>query len=151
MATAGNNGRSQVFINMSRSVSLNLYDATGAYLPLKNLSSPIVITIPREPNLLLPPMTLQNVTGQGTSPSANSNNRQFSLFYVNVTSPTDDITLSATFEFKSDNPALGYMVIFRFDAIPVLNSTMNRTDGSRIFCPGGKARGTFLVLSKPLD
>jgi hypothetical protein len=122
---------------MSRSVSLSLFDTDGTTLSVNNLSSPIKIIIPRDSNLLLSPMTLQNVTGQTVSTTAN-NNRQFSLFYVNVTSSTPSLTLSATFELKSENLALGYMIIFRFDAIPVLNSSMNQTDGYQVFCPIGK-------------
>jgi len=86
-------------------------------------------------------MTLENITGQTVSTTAN-NNRQFSLYYVNVTSPSPSLTLSATFEFKSDNAALGFMIIFRFDAIPILNSSMNQTDGYRVFCPAGKKRNS---------
>jgi hypothetical protein len=122
---------------MSRSVSLSLFDADGTTLSVNNLSSPIKITIPRDSNLILPPMTLENITGQTVSTTAN-NNRQFSLYYVNVTSPSPSLTLSATFEFKSDNAALGFMVIFRFDAIPILNSSMNQTNGYQVFCPAGE-------------
>ena len=85
-------------------------------------------------------MTLQNVTGTSVSTVGANNNRQFSLYYVNVTSPSDNITLSATFELQSDNSALGYMIIFRFDAIPVLNSSMSKIDGSRVLCPAGKTK-----------
>jgi hypothetical protein len=122
---------------MSRSVSLSLFDADGTTLSVNNLSSPIKITIPRDSNLILPSMTLENITGQTVSTTAN-NNRQFSLYYVNVTSPSPSLTLSATFEFKSDNAALGFMVIFRFDAIPILNSSMNQTNGYQVFCPAGE-------------
>jgi hypothetical protein len=121
---------------MSRSVSLSLFDADGTTLSVNNLSSPIKITIPRDSNLILPSMTLENITGQTVSTTAN-NNRQFSLYYVNVTSPSPSLTLSATFEFKSDNAALGFMIIFRFDAIPILNSSMNQTNGYNVFCPAG--------------
>ncbi|CAF4044663.1 unnamed protein product, partial [Rotaria sp. Silwood2] len=134
LAIAGYNGRTQININMSRSVSLNLLDSNGTTIPLNNLSTPIEIIIPRDPNLLLPPMKLQNVTEQTTLTKGN-NNRQFSIYYINVTSSIESLTLSTTFEFKSDNLSLGYMVIFRFDAVPILNSTMNQTDGYKFFCP----------------
>ncbi|CAF4570593.1 unnamed protein product [Rotaria sp. Silwood1] len=136
-ATAGYNGRTQTNINMSRSVSLSLFDSNGTTIPLNNLPTPIEIIIPRDPNLLLPSMTLQNVTGQ-TKLTKENNNRQFSIYYINITSSTKSLTLSATFEFKSDNLSLGYMLIFRFDAVPILNSTMNQTDGYKIFCPAAQ-------------
>ncbi|CAF3507643.1 unnamed protein product [Rotaria sordida] len=134
LATAGYNGRTETNTNMSRSVSLSLFDSSGTTIPLTNLPTPIEIIIPRDPNLLLPSMTLQNITAQ-TTLSKGNNNRQFSIYYINVTSSTKNLTLSATFEFKSDNLLLGYIVVFRFDAVPILNSTMNQTDGYRIFCP----------------
>jgi hypothetical protein len=114
----------------------------GTTLSVNNLPSPIEIIIPRDANLLLPSMTLENITGQNQSTTAN-NNRQFTLYYVNVTSPAPSLTLSATFEFKSDNSALGFMVIFRFDGIPILNSSMNQTDGYRVFCPAGKQNKSY--------
>ena len=115
---------------------MNLFDTNGTTLSVKNLSSPIKIIIPRDPNIILPLMTLQNLTGQSVVTSTN-NNRQFSLYYVNVTSPTTSLTLSATFEVKSTDAMLGYLLILRFDAVPILNSSMNRTDGYRVFCPAG--------------
>ncbi|CAF1178747.1 unnamed protein product [Adineta steineri] len=134
MAPAGNNGRSQVSINMSRSIALGLIDSTGTTILVEGLSESIQIIIPRDTSITLPAMAFQNVTGQTTSTTGN-NNRQFSLFYVNVTGPSATITLSATFEFKSDNSALGFLVIYRFDAIPYLNSTINKTNGQNVFCP----------------
>jgi hypothetical protein len=101
--------------------------------------------IPRDSNLLLPSMIFENITEQTQSTNAN-NNRQFTLYYVNVTSPTQSLTLSATFEFKSNNSELGFMVIFRFDAIPILNSSMNQTDGYRVFCPAGKQQNKEILL-----
>jgi len=130
---------------MSRSVSLGFLDSTGASRTLTNLQQLIEIIIPRDPSLTLPAMTFQNVSGQNTSSSGN-NNRQFSLFYVNVTGPSALITLSASFEFKSNNPALGFAVIYRFDAIPILNSSMNMTDGGRVFCPAGKSNKYLIIL-----
>lgn len=138
MATAGLNGRTYVNINMSRSVSLSFIDETGSVIPVNNLASPIELIIPRDSSLTLPSMTFENVTGQIQSSTTPNNNRQFLLYYINVTAPTTSLTLSATFEYKSDDPTLGFMIIYRFDAIPILNSTMNLTDGYDISCPKGK-------------
>jgi hypothetical protein len=136
LATAGINGRTQAMISMSRSVSLTIQSSNETVLSLNNLPQPIEIQIPRDTNLLIPPMTLQNVTGLIMLTGAN-NNRQFALYYVNVTSPTESLTLAAIFEFKSANPSLGFLVIYRFDAIPIFNSTINQKDGYKIFCPTG--------------
>jgi hypothetical protein len=124
---------------MSRSISINFLNTNGTTLTVNNLSLPIKIIIPRDTSLILPSMTFENISQQ-TLPTSNNknNNRQFSLYYVNITSPTESLTISATFEFKSDNSSLGFMIIFRFDAIPILNSSMNQTDGYKVFCPTGK-------------
>ncbi len=131
---------------MSRSVSISLLDSMGTTFSVNNLPLPIEMLIPRDSNLLLPSMIFENITEQTQSTNAN-NNRQFTLYYVNVTSPTQSLTLSATFEFKSNNSELGFMVIFRFDAIPILNSSMNQTDGYRVFCPAGKQK-ILLIISR---
>ncbi|UJR27333.1 hypothetical protein I4U23_008626 [Adineta vaga] len=137
LATAGTNGRSEANINVSRSVTLDFIDGSGTRKSVENLLDPVEIIIPRDTSIVLPAMALQNVTGSISSSTGN-NNRQFSLFYVNVTGPSASITLSTTFEFKSDNPALGFVVIYRFDGIPLLNNSINKTDGHRVFCPNDK-------------
>ncbi|CAM4771183.1 unnamed protein product [Rotaria magnacalcarata] len=134
LAAAGYNGRTYAHVNMSRSVSLDILDSTGTTIPFTNLPEPIEIIIPRDSNLALPPMILENVTGETRSTAAN-NNLLFSLYYVNVTSSIAGLTSSATFELKPDNLSTGYFVILRFDAIPTLNSTLNRIDGYKVFCP----------------
>lgn len=123
---------------MSRSVSVNLLEATGKIISMKNLPSSIRIIIPRDTNLLLPVMAYQNVTGMNTSSNITANNnRQFALYYVNITTANENLTISATFELKPENASLGYMIIFRFDAIPILNSTVNQINDFKIFCPSG--------------
>ncbi|CAM2704890.1 unnamed protein product [Rotaria socialis] len=134
LAGAGYNGRAYANVNMSRSVSLELLDSTGAAIPVTKLPQPIEIIIPRDPNLVIPPMTLENATGETRSTGAN-NNRLFSLYYVNVTSSIAGLTLSATFELQPDNLSTGYFVILSFDAIPILNSTLNTIYGYKLFCP----------------
>jgi hypothetical protein len=118
-------------------MALSLFDELGSNIEFNGLSSPIELKIPRDSNLLLPLMTLQNVTGMKMSATSANNNRQFNLYYINVTSVNENVTLSATFELKPSNDSIAYMLIVRFDGIPILNSSMNQTDGSRILCPTG--------------
>lgn len=82
-------------------------------------------------------MTLENVTGPLGTTKPN-NNRFFSLYFVNVTGTTKALTLSATFELQPDTSTPGYLIIYRFDGIPTLNSTIRLMDGFKIFCPQGK-------------
>lgn len=120
---------------MSRTLALTLYDSQGDTLAVQNLPTPIQMTISRDPALLLPSMIYQNMTGQTISTTGRNNNRQFALYYVNVTSASASLTLSATLEIKSENFSIGYMIIYRFDNIPVLNSSMTTIDGYQVFCP----------------
>ena len=137
LAATGKNGGSQASISVSRSVALSMFDSQGMSKSIQGLSTPIELLIPRDTSIVIPQMTLQNATGR-TSTSTANNNRQFSLFYVNVTGPSATVTLSATFEFKSIDPTVGYVVIYRFDDIPLLNTSVNKTNGHRVFCPAGK-------------
>ncbi|CAF1616393.1 unnamed protein product [Adineta ricciae] len=137
LAAAGNNGRTQASVNVSRSVGLSIFDSQGTSKPIQGLSKPIELLIPRDTSIVIPQMTFQNATGR-TSTSTANNNRQFALFYVNVTGPSATVTLSATFEFKSVHPSVGYVVIYRFDDIPLLNTSVNKTNGHRVFCPADK-------------
>lgn len=123
---------------MSRSLSVSLYDSYGTTLSARNLSSPIRMIISRDPSLVLPSMTYENMSEQIVSRTTKNNNRQFALYYVNVTSESPSLSLSATFELKSDDSTKGFMLIYRFDGIPILNSSMNLTDGYQILCPAGK-------------
>lgn len=138
LPSSGGNGRTEAAINMSRTVSLALSDASGITIAVNNLSSPIVVIIPRDPSLQLPPMTFQNGTQMSMTSTTTNNNRQFALYHVNVISTNGNVTVSATFELKPDNLTQSYLLIYRFDGIPTLNSTLNQTDGSKILCPNGQ-------------
>lgn len=82
-------------------------------------------------------MALQNVTSHGGLVGQNNNNRQFTLHQIKFQSPGPNLTVSLTFELKAINRSLSYLIIYRFDGIPILNSTTNVTDGMKIFCPAG--------------
>ncbi|CAF0957173.1 unnamed protein product, partial [Didymodactylos carnosus] len=136
LAAAGQNGRSVANINLSTSVSLTFLDATGTTISITNLSALIEIIVPREKNLSPPPMTYQNVTNVIASHiSSSNNNKQFFIHYINITPTNINLTLSISFEMKPVNLNLGYMLIMKFDGIPMLNSTKNMTDGWEVLCP----------------
>ncbi len=55
-------GTSQSYTNLSRSISLSILDQNGNPIPVEiDLNHPIEILIPRDPNLILPPMIPQDV------------------------------------------------------------------------------------------
>ena len=121
-------GRWQSNTNLSRSISLSLFDQYGNEIPMRtNASQPIELIIPRDPNLVLPSMTLQNVTGLTTTPHS----QLFNLHFVNITST---LPVSVHLEIHPLNINLSYLFIYRFDRSPILNSTTNQTDGWMSFC-----------------
>ncbi|CAF4200745.1 unnamed protein product, partial [Adineta steineri] len=115
--------------NLSRSISLSIIDQNGNEIPFKaNENNSIKLIIPRDPNVLIPSMYLQNVT----SINSTINNLLFNYHYVNITS---SFPISVHFEIHSLNTNLAYLFIYKFDQTPQLNSSINLIDGWTMFCP----------------
>jgi len=112
LASFGNSANT----NVSRSISFSLFDSNGNEI---SLDYPIEIFIPRDPNRILPPMILQNVT---------SRQQLFNFHYVNITTI---LSISIHIEIEPLNSSVGYLLIYKFDKIPQLNEI----DGWTIFCP----------------
>ena len=113
--------------SLSRSVSLTIFDKYGENeVGIEtNLSQPIEWIIPHDPNLILPPMAFQNVT-------TISHHQLFHLHYVNITSR---LSISVHLEIRPLNRSIGYLLIYKFDQIPQLNSSINQIDGWTLLCP----------------
>ena len=119
------NSRSQPNTNLSTTISLAMFDQNGNEISLKtNLSNPITIIIPRDPNLSIPPMILQNVTSLNSTPS----NQHFQYHYMNMTS---SFSISAHIDFRPLNTSLSYLFVYRFDNLP----QWNQLDGWTVFYP----------------
>ncbi|UJR38826.1 hypothetical protein I4U23_031491 [Adineta vaga] len=118
-------------INMSTSISLSIIDQNGNDIEINtNINDPIQFIIPRDINLIVSPMFLQNVT------SIDDNHNQiFNLHYINITQLNKNLSVSLHFEMDSLNKSLAYLLIYRFDDSPQLNSSINQIDGWSLFCP----------------
>jgi len=103
------NSESSANTKFSRSVSLSNVDRNE-----------MEIIIPRDPNLLIPPMILQNVT--------TINSHFFHLHYVNLSS-TNSLSISIHIEIEPLNDSVVYLLIYRFDKKPQLSSSLNKIDG----------------------
>ncbi|CAF1545398.1 unnamed protein product, partial [Adineta steineri] len=115
--------------NLSRSISLSIIDQNGNEVSFQaHQNNPIQMIIPRDPNVLIPSMYLQNVT----SINSTINNLLFSYHYINTTS---SLPISVHFEIHSLNRSLAYLFIYKFDQTPQLNSSINLIDGWTVFCP----------------
>ena len=106
------NSKSQPNTNLSTSISIELFDENGNDISSKiNLTNPIEIIIPRDPNLIIPPMILQNV-------SSKFNNEQFNYHYVNITS---SFSISVHIEINPLDENISYLIVYQFDRLPKWN------------------------------
>ena len=140
LSTFGN-ARSQSNTNLSRSISLSILDGYGKEIPFRaNATDPMKLLIPRDPNVVIPPMALQNVTATTTTP----HHQLFNLHFVNITNP---LPVSVHFEMHPWNVNLGYLFIYRFDRSPVLNSSANEMDGWTLLCPSSEFYCDFCCIT----
>ena len=112
--------------NLSTSISLSMLDQNGNEISFQTTSLRFVI--PRDPNLIIPPMNLQNVT----STNFTRHNLLFYLQYINITT---SLPISVHIEINPLNTSLAYLFIYKFDQTPQLNSSLQSIDGWTIFCP----------------
>ncbi|CAF4543691.1 unnamed protein product [Rotaria socialis] len=130
LAVAGAS-RSQAKTNLSTSISLSLFDLNSNEISIRTSANhSIELLIPRDPNSLIPPMTLQNVTSM-------SSVQPFNLHVVNMTQflTNTNLSVSLHFEIRPLNVSLGYLFIYKFDNSPELNSAINQMDGWSLLCP----------------
>ncbi|CAF4641422.1 unnamed protein product [Rotaria sp. Silwood1] len=121
--------KSQSNTNFSRSISLSILDQYNHELPIQaTVANLIELIIPRDPNLIIPPMFLENVT----SFNEFSHNQLFHLKYINISST---FAISIHFEICPLNKKLAYLFIYKFDHSPILNSLINQIDEWTLFCP----------------
>jgi hypothetical protein len=121
--------RSQSNTNLSRSVTFSILNSSGNEIPFQtNLSDPIELIISRDPNLVLPSMSLQNVT-------LTTDHLLFNLHYVNLSQSNNNLAFSLHFEMHPLSTTLAYLLIYKFDSSPQLNSSINQIDGWTLFCP----------------
>ena len=109
--------------NVSRSISFSLFDSNGNEI---SLDYPIQILIPRDPNRIVPPMILQNIT------SSTLHQQLFNLHYVNITTI---LSISVHIEIEPVNSTVAYLLIYKFDQIPEINQSIYQIDGWSILCP----------------
>jgi hypothetical protein len=115
--------------DLSTSISLSILDQNGNEIPIEtNLNNSIEFFIPRDPNIIIPSMIIQNVT----SINSTSHNQLFHLHYINITTI---LTISVHIEIHPLDTNLAYLFIYKFDNIPQLNSSIYEIDGWTLFCP----------------
>lgn len=126
MATAGQSQLPSP-TNLSRSISFSILDRVGNEIsPLSNkVNDRTEVIIPRDPNAIIPPMTLQNVT------DTTDQHHFFYLHHVALSSLTPNLSVSVHLEMHPLNVTLAYAFIYRFDHSP----QMNQFDDWTVWCP----------------
>ncbi|CAF1108215.1 unnamed protein product [Adineta ricciae] len=132
--------KSALYTNLSRSLSFSILDHDQNELKIHTTANEsIEILIPRDPNLLVPPMTLQNVTAFNSIPR----NLTFDLHYLNLTT---SLPISVHWEIQPLNTSLAYLFVYRFDQSPQLSSSVNQIDGWTLLCPANlTTEGMYFV------
>ncbi|CAF0859705.1 unnamed protein product [Rotaria sordida] len=123
------NSKIQSNTNLSTSISLSILDRNGNQVSIQTSENNLIqLIIPRDPNMIIPSMNLQNVT----SINSTIHNLLFNFHYINITS---SLSISIHIEMHPLNSSLAYLFIYKFDQIPQLNSSINSIDGWTLFCP----------------
>ena len=117
--------QSQSTTNLSRLISLSILDQDGKEISIRtNSTNPFEIIIPRDPNVHITDMILQDVL-------STSQDQFFNLHQIDITS---SLTISVHFEIQPLNPNISYLFIYKFDGIPQWNSKIKAIDGWTVFC-----------------
>ena len=132
--------------NVSRSISFSILDRNGNEVDIKaDPSHPIEIIIPRDENLLVPPMVLQNVT----SLSLVAHAQTFNLHFANLSTMASSFSIHL--QLRPLNANLSYLLIYKFDQSPRLNSSISDIDGWSLLCPSSEVSTlTFSTMSRRL-
>ena len=121
---------SQPNTNLSTAISLTLLDDHGQEITLPTSSNdPFELIIPRDSNLPHPEMIPQDVTAMSMDPHS----QLFNLHYVNLSQP-NRLAASLHFEMHPLDANLSYLLIYRFDRSPHLNSSIQQIDGWSLLC-----------------
>jgi hypothetical protein len=120
--------------NLSRTVSLTVMDSSGDELPIHTSSNDSFdIFIAHDPSMTVPEMFLQDVTS--TSNSSIPHHYLFNYHSVNLNS---EMNQSIHLEFQSLNSNVSYLLIYRFDRFPLLNTSIELIDGWAVYCASSK-------------
>jgi hypothetical protein len=119
-------------------VSLTLLDADGQELTVasENDQQLFRLWIPRDSHATMPPMSVYCVThhrSNTTHPQLQFNYHHFSLEKHSNTNVSIHIEVQVMHTTMVSS--VGYLLIYRFDVAPRLNSSMRQIDGWSLLCP----------------
>lgn len=123
--------------NLSTTLSLSILDRNGKEILVEtSANQPFELFIPRDPNLIVPSMTLVNVT----SMNFDRHRQLFNLHSIALPKGqwNNNRTVALIIEMHPLNTNLGYLFIYRFDTAPQFTSSIQQIDGWTFFCPASK-------------
>lgn len=124
---------SQVNTSFSTMISLTILDSQGNEIPVRTEDQqPIQFIIPRDPNFIVPPMTLYNVSFIIDA------KQPFYFHFINITQENENLTVSLHFEIRPNISSLNYLLIMKFDKQPILNSKIEDIDDWSLLCYSSK-------------
>jgi hypothetical protein len=127
----------QATTNLSSLLSIDFLDESGNEMSVHtSIDQPFELVIPSDINWIVPPMILQNVSSLLNNSTVN--NGPFNLHFINISQSNPNISISVNLEIHPLNSTLGYMMIYKFDSVPQLNSSINQIDGWSLMCPSSK-------------
>lgn len=132
-------GHAALGTNLSRSISLSVFDADGKRVRLTTKKDePFEIIIPRDPSLIIPTMFRENVTQMETNDTMNG--RRFFKYQQAQLQEMSSIHL----ELHPLNIDLSYLFVYYFD------QSMQKIDGWAIFSPESNLKDLFLLVHSDL-
>lgn len=130
--------------NLSTLLSVSFLDDNFDEIPVHtNHNQSIELWIPRDVHTHPPAMALQNVSFLEIDSTIN--NRQFNLHLINITQAKKNLSVSVHLEMHPLNRTLGYMLIYKFDDIPLLNSLIHQIDDWTLLCPSSEDLYTYFI------
>jgi hypothetical protein len=127
----------QTNTNLSRSISLTILDRQGIELPIQTANNEsIELIIARDPNRIVPSMHLQNVTRTNRT----SHKLIFNLHYIDLQRSKMHVnqTCAVHIEFGWINTNMSYVLVYRFEQVPQLNTSTMNIDGWTSICSSCK-------------
>lgn len=125
------NASEEIHTNLSKMVEFSLLDRNGTEVQLvASEADPIQLFIPRDEDAIRSALVWENVT------AANKTNRIWDFHAVNITKGPN-VTVAIHFEVHPLTLPTAYWIIYRFEDFPSRSSTVNQTDGEKLFCPTG--------------
>ena len=125
--------------NLSTLISLTILHRNGTIIPIQTTTKnhSFDLLIPRDPNLIIPPMIDHHVTTIFNT-SSHHHQQIFHFHYLNVTTMSG-LSISIHLEINPLDPTVAYLLVYRFDQLPQLNSSTDQIDGWTPLCPNSKS------------